>query len=92
MSKQTNAKTAASPPIYSMTGFARHRERVNESLGWTLVLKAVNHRFLDLHIRMPEGFEPIEPRIRQTVRQSVRRGGAGRRRQSWPPESALRQG
>jgi hypothetical protein len=35
---KTNPKTAPSQPIYSMTGFARHRERVNESIGWTLVL------------------------------------------------------
>jgi uncharacterized protein (TIGR00255 family) len=34
----------------------------------------VNHRFLDLHLRVPEGFEPVEPRIRQIVRERVRRG------------------
>jgi uncharacterized protein (TIGR00255 family) len=34
----------------------------------------VNHRFLDLHLRMPDGFEPIEPRIRKIVRQRLRRG------------------
>ncbi|MGB6980148.1 MAG: YicC/YloC family endoribonuclease, partial [Candidatus Acidiferrales bacterium] len=44
--------------------------------GWSLrvTLRSVNHRFLDLHVRMPEGFEPIEPRIRQMVREGVRRG------------------
>jgi uncharacterized protein (TIGR00255 family) len=34
----------------------------------------VNHRFLDLHLRVPEGFEPLEPRIRQMIRERVRRG------------------
>jgi uncharacterized protein (TIGR00255 family) len=34
----------------------------------------VNHRFLDLHLRIPEGFEPLEPRIRQILRERVRRG------------------
>jgi uncharacterized protein (TIGR00255 family) len=37
-------------------------------------VRSVNHRFLDLHLRVPEGFEPLEPRIRQIVRERVRRG------------------
>jgi uncharacterized protein (TIGR00255 family) len=59
--------------LKSMTGYAEAR---TIEKGWNIrvTIRAVNHRFLDLHIRMPEGFEPIEPRIRQTVRQSVRRG------------------
>ena len=48
-----------------MTGFARHRGRINESLGWTLVLKTVNHRFLDLHMRMPAGSEALEMQLRR---------------------------
>jgi uncharacterized protein (TIGR00255 family) len=74
LSKQTNPKTAPSPPIYSMTGFARHRERVNESIGWTLVLKAVNHRFLDLHMRMPAGAEALEMQLRRHLKSSILRG------------------
>ena len=57
----------------SMTGYAQASavER-----GWSLRIsvRSVNHRFLDLHLRVPEGFEPIEPRIRQIVREHVRRG------------------
>ena len=74
MTKQTNAKTATPPLIYSMTGFARHRERVNESLGWTLVLKAVNHRFLDLHMRMPAGSEALEMQLRRHLKSAILRG------------------
>jgi len=37
-------------------------------------VRSVNHRFLDLHLRVPEGFEPLEPRIRQIIRDRVRRG------------------
>ncbi|HVB55607.1 MAG TPA: YicC/YloC family endoribonuclease [Candidatus Acidoferrales bacterium] len=59
--------------LKSMTGYAQARavER-----GWSLrvTVRSVNHRFLDLHLRVPEGFEPIEPRIRQIVREHVRRG------------------
>jgi uncharacterized protein (TIGR00255 family) len=37
-------------------------------------LRSVNHRFLDLHLRMPDGFEVFESRIRQAVRNRLRRG------------------
>jgi uncharacterized protein (TIGR00255 family) len=60
--------------VYSMTGFARHRGRVNESLGWTLVLKAVNHRFLDLHMRMPAGSEALEMQLRRQLKSAILRG------------------
>jgi uncharacterized protein (TIGR00255 family) len=56
-----------------MTGYAQ--ARAMES-GWSLriTVRSVNHRFLDLHLRVPEGFEPIEPGIRRIVRERVRRG------------------
>jgi len=59
--------------LKSMTGYAQSRAVEN---GWSLrvSIRAVNHRFLDLHLRVPEGFEPIEPRIRQMVRERIRRG------------------
>ncbi len=59
--------------IYSMTGFAQAR---TESDGWALRinLRSVNHRFLDLHLRMPEGFEVFETRIRGAIRNQLRRG------------------
>ena len=67
-------KAAAAPAgIHSMTGFAQARA---ESDGWALRinLRSVNHRFLDLHLRMPDGFEVFEPRIRQAIRNRLRRG------------------
>jgi len=56
-----------------MTGYAQARMVEN---GWSLrvSVRSVNHRFLDLHLRVPEGFEPIEPAIRQIVRERIRRG------------------
>jgi uncharacterized protein (TIGR00255 family) len=74
LSKQTNPQTATGSLVYSMTGFARHRGRVNESLGWTLVLKAVNHRFLDLHMRMPAGSEALEMQLRRQLKSAILRG------------------
>jgi uncharacterized protein YicC (UPF0701 family) len=65
--------TARSSGLKSMTGYAQTRIVEN---GWSLrvAVRSVNHRFLDLHLRVPEGFEPVEPRIRQIVRERVRRG------------------
>ena len=74
MSKQSNSQEAQRASVYSMTGFARHRGRVNESLGWTLVLKAVNHRFLDLHMRMPAGSEALEMQLRRQLKSAILRG------------------
>jgi uncharacterized protein (TIGR00255 family) len=59
--------------LRSMTGYAQ--SQALES-GWSLrvSVRSVNHRFLDLHLRLPEGFEPLEPRIRQIVRTRIHRG------------------
>jgi uncharacterized protein (TIGR00255 family) len=56
-----------------MTGYAQARAVEND---WNLriTIRSVNHRFLDLHLRLPEGFEPVEPRIRKMIRERVRRG------------------
>jgi uncharacterized protein (TIGR00255 family) len=65
--------TAAQIGIISMTGFAQARvERDGSSV--RINLRSVNHRFLDLHLRMPDGFEVFESRIRQAIRNKLRRG------------------
>ncbi|MGC2723074.1 MAG: DUF1732 domain-containing protein, partial [Candidatus Acidiferrales bacterium] len=68
-----NVAKPRTPSLKSMTGYAQARAVEN---GWSLrvTIRAVNHRFLDLHLRIPEGFEPLEPRIRQLLRERVRRG------------------
>ncbi|HEV3252923.1 MAG TPA: YicC/YloC family endoribonuclease [Candidatus Acidoferrales bacterium] len=68
-----NPRAAGANTLKSMTGYAQTRIIEN---GWSLrvSVRSVNHRFLDLHLRVPEGFEPVEPRIRQIVRERVRRG------------------
>ncbi len=48
--------------------------RVNDLLSWNLSLKSVNHRFLDLHMRMPAGAEPLEMRLRRLLKEKVLRG------------------
>lgn len=61
-------------PVYSMTGFARVTGRVSETLGFNLSLKSVNHRFLDLHMRLPQGSEGIEMQLRRILKEKLRRG------------------
>jgi uncharacterized protein (TIGR00255 family) len=63
----------ATAGIHSMTGFAQARVE-REGCALRINVRSVNHRFLDLHLRMPDGFEVFESRIRQAVRDRVRRG------------------
>jgi len=63
----------AATGIHSMTGFAQARVE-REGAALRINLRSVNHRFLDLHLRMPDGFEVFESRIRQAVRTRLRRG------------------
>jgi uncharacterized protein (TIGR00255 family) len=65
--------TTALTGIYSMTGFAQARVEQDGS-SVRINLRSVNHRFLDLHLRMPDGFEVFESRIRQAIRNRLRRG------------------
>jgi uncharacterized protein (TIGR00255 family) len=57
----------------SMTGFAQAR---TERDGWALrvSVKSVNHRFLDLKLRLPEGFDLYDLRVRQILRERIHRG------------------
>ncbi|MGA8107827.1 MAG: YicC/YloC family endoribonuclease [Acidobacteriaceae bacterium] len=64
----------ARQPVFSMTGFARVAGRVSETLGFSLSLKSVNHRFLDLHMRLPQGTEGLEMQLRRVLKEKLRRG------------------
>jgi uncharacterized protein (TIGR00255 family) len=64
----------SSRPVYSMTGFARASNRIGDLLSWNLSLKSVNHRFLDLHMRIPAGAEALEMRLRRLLKEKVLRG------------------
>ena len=66
-------RTSTGKAVRSMTGYAQAR---SEQDGWMLrlSLRSVNHRFLDLRVRMPEGFEAFEPQMRQLVRDYLHRG------------------
>jgi len=61
-------------PIYSMTGFASLQGSTPGGLGFTLSAKSVNHRFLDLQFRLPAGLDALEMRLRQMLKERLRRG------------------
>jgi uncharacterized protein (TIGR00255 family) len=61
-------------PIYSMTGFARSQVRVNDQLSYTLSVKSVNHRFLDVQLRLPSGLDALEMEMRKALKENLLRG------------------
>jgi len=61
-------------PIRSMTGFAQVKGQVNGRLSFTLSLKSVNHRFLDLHFRMPPDSDSLEMQLRRRLKENLARG------------------
>src|SRR5260370_1409751 len=77
MSQKTSAhasQTAVNKAeCVSMTGYAQARGEQN---GWAIrvSVKSVNHRFLDVRFRLPEGFDVYELRLRQIIRERIHRG------------------
>lgn len=59
--------------IKSMTGFGRC-ELVRDSRKFTVEVKSVNHRYLDVNIRMPKKLNFFESSIRSLLKQYAARG------------------
>lgn len=59
--------------IRSMTGYSKVRA---EEAGFSLsvVVKSMNHRFLDLQVRLPAALESFDPGLRRLVKEHVARG------------------
>ena len=68
-----------------MTGFAQVKGEVqrenaaganasNGRLAFSLSLKSVNHRFLDLHFRLPSGTDGLEMQLRRLLKEKMARG------------------
>jgi uncharacterized protein (TIGR00255 family) len=60
--------------LRSMTGFAQVRGQVNAHLAFSLSLKSVNHRFLDLHFRLPSDTDSLEMKLRRILKEKLARG------------------
>lgn len=61
-------------PIRSMTAFAQFKGQVRPDAAFTLALKSVNHRFLDLHLRMPPQSDALEIKLRRLLKEKIARG------------------
>lgn len=59
--------------VHSMTAFA-HAEQALDGLRVSWELKSVNHRFLEIQIRLPERLRALEQRLRELLRSHVHRG------------------
>ncbi len=59
--------------IKSMTGFASRTDEIEQAtVGVTI--RSVNHRYLDVQLRLPQVAAHLEPRIRAVVQQRMARG------------------
>jgi uncharacterized protein (TIGR00255 family) len=56
-----------------MTGFGSGRREGPDSVV-TVEVKAVNHRYLDVHVRLPGEFQSLEPVVRKKLGASLSRG------------------
>ena len=59
--------------IKSMTGFG-HGEFVNEKYHFTVEIKSVNHRYLDMNIRLPKKLGLFENAVRTLLKEYLERG------------------
>jgi len=59
--------------LHSMTGFARESVETDiGTLSWEI--RSVNHRYLDVHFKLPEDLRPKEQVFRQQASKKLRRG------------------
>lgn len=59
--------------IYSMTGFGRG-EAAREQFKFVMEIKTVNHRYLDILIRMPKKLNQFEDRLKAIIKSKISRG------------------
>ena len=59
--------------IHSMTAYARG-ERADDWGVLSIEMRSVNHRYLDLSMRMPEEIRVIEPKLRNQISNQINRG------------------
>ena len=57
----------------SMTGFGR-AEVMADGRKFTVEMKSVNNRYLEIALRMPKAFNPLEAKIRQELKNYMERG------------------
>lgn len=73
--------------IHSMTGFAR-RELKSDSGALTCELRGVNHRYLDIALRLPEELRGLDNVLREQASSRLQRGRLECQLRYQPPESS----
>ena len=56
--------------IYSMTGFGRG-DVDSDSIRYTVEIKAVNHRFLDINVKLPSYAFSLEEKIQKMIKDKI---------------------
>lgn len=69
----TAKKSANDHPILSMTGFAATESRYPGGL-LLIELRAVNHRYLELNVKIDDNLRQFEPQIREQLQSRLGRG------------------
>jgi len=59
--------------IHSMTAFARRAEQ-NQWCDAVWELRSVNHRYLEINIRLPDSLRELETAVREKIRHKLERG------------------
>lgn len=60
--------------LSSMTGFARHAGTLPDGTGFVWELRSVNGRGLDVRLRLPNGLDRLEARLREMAAARFKRG------------------
>ena len=58
----------------SMTGYGRAEFTLQDGSVYTVEVRSLNHRYIDINVRMPERFLPLEIPIRDAIKKRFRRG------------------
>lgn len=70
---QTGGSADLARAVRSMTGFGR-ASKLTGDLEVATEVRTVNHRFLDVSMRLPRYYSSFEPHLRKIVAESVQRG------------------
>lgn len=60
--------------ISSMTGFARQQRSLENDVQLIIEIRSVNHRYLDLALRLPENLHSLETQLRNQLKTKIQRG------------------
>jgi uncharacterized protein (TIGR00255 family) len=57
-----------------MTGYSTAQSATEDGVAFSVTMKSVNHRFLDLNLRVPSDCDSLEVALRRLIKERVKRG------------------